>query len=159
MTSVPSRSEAWSAALALAAVVVVLDQSTKQLVATSVARGDPVQLPLGFEIVNVRNSGVAFGLLSGGEGLVLAFTLGTLALVLAYFALHSERAGLWLSVGLLSGGALGNLADRVRTGTVIDFIDAPFWPAFNLADVAIVAGVAMLAAILTAHDGADGRSH
>jgi signal peptidase II len=158
MTSVPSRSEAWAGALALAALVVALDQSAKQIVVATVTRGDPVRLPLGFEIANVRNSGVAFGLLSGGEAVVLAFTLGTLALVIAYFALHSERSGLWLSVGLLSGGALGNLADRVRSGTVIDFLDPPFWPAFNLADVSIVIGVAMLTAILIAHDGADGRS-
>jgi signal peptidase II len=58
----------------------------------------------------------------------------------------------------LSGGALGNLADRIRSGTVIDYLDPPFWPAFNLADVAIVIGVAMLAAILIAHDNVDGRS-
>ena len=158
MTSVPSRSEAWAGALAIAALVVVVDQATKQIVAATVERGDAVELPLGFAITNVRNSGVAFGLLSGGEGLVLAFTLGTLALVLAYFALHSRRPGLWLSVGLLSGGALGNLADRIRSGTVIDFLDPPYWPAFNLADVAIVIGVAMLAAILIAHDSVNGRS-
>jgi signal peptidase II len=158
MIDVSSRSEAWAGALAIAGLVVALDQSTKQLVVATVERGDPVDLPLGFEIGNVRNSGVAFGLLSGGKGLVLAFTLGTLALVLAYFGLHARRPGLWLTVGLLSGGALGNLADRVRSGSVIDFIDPPYWPAFNLADVAIVVGVATLAAILIARDGSDVRS-
>jgi signal peptidase II len=158
MTSVRSRSEAWAGALALAGIVVALDQSTKQIVAETVGRGDRVELPLGFGISNVRNSGVAFGLLSGGEGLVLAFTLGTLALVLAFFGFHSGRRGLWVSVGLLSGGALGNLADRIRSGTVIDFLDPPYWPAFNLADVAIVVGVAMLAAILIGQDNVDGRS-
>jgi signal peptidase II len=158
MRSAPSRSEAWAGALALAALVVALDQSSKQLVAATVDRGDAVRVALGFQIVNVRNSGVAFGLLAGGAGLVLAFTLGTLALVLVYFALHSDRPGLWLGVGLLSGGALGNLADRLRGGTVIDFFDPPLWPAFNCADVAIVVGVAIFAAILIAHDGADGRS-
>jgi signal peptidase II len=137
---------------------VALDQATKQLVAAAVDRGDSVHLILGFKIVNVRNSGVAFGLLAGGAGLVLAFTLGTLALVLAYFVFHSDRPGLWVGVGLLGGGALGNLADRIRSGTVIDFFDPPLWPAFNCADVAIVVGVAMLAAILIAHDGANGRS-
>jgi signal peptidase II len=158
MASAPSRSEAWAGALALAAAVVALDQSTKQLVAATVDRGDTVHLVLGFQIVNVRNTGVAFGLLAGGAGLVLAFTLGTLALVLIYFALHSDRSRLWVGVGLLSGGALGNLADRLRSGNVIDFLDPPLWPAFNCADVAIVLGVAMIAAILIAHDGADARS-
>jgi signal peptidase II len=158
MRRVRSRSEAWAAALALAAIVVALDQCTKQLVAATIDRGDSIELPLGFAIDNVRNSGVAFGLLAGGEALVLAFTLGTLALVLAYFGLNPQRRGLWQSVGLLSGGALGNLADRVRSGTVIDFLDPPWWPAFNLADVAIVLGVAMLALILIDQDGADGGS-
>jgi signal peptidase II len=103
----------------------------------------------------VRNDGVAFGLLSGGDALVLAFTLGTLALVLAYFATHRDRAGLWVSVGLLAGGALGNLADRLRIGAVIDFVDPPLWPAFNVADVAIVAGVGLLALIVAAPLRAD----
>ena len=63
-------------------------------------------------------------------------------------ALHTDRPGLWLVVGLVIGGALGNLVDRVRIGAAIDFIDAPVWPAFNLADVAIVSGVAWLAYML-----------
>ena len=131
--------------LALAGVVVALDQITKQLAATHIERGSPVELGLGFQLANVRNSGVAFGFLSGGEGFVLAFTLGTLAIVLGYFAAHAGRDLLWVSVGLLMGGALGNLADRTRAGAVIDFLDPPLWPAFNLADVAIVLGVASLA--------------
>ena len=52
---------------------------------------------------------------------------------------------MWIAVGLLAGGALGNLADRVRAGAVTDFIDLPLWPPFNLADMAITAGVALLA--------------
>jgi lipoprotein signal peptidase len=79
---------------------------------------------------------------------VLAFTLGTLAIVLGYFAAHAGRDLLWVSVGLLMGGALGNLADRIRAGAVIDFLDPPLWPAFNLADVAIVLGVASLALMI-----------
>jgi signal peptidase II len=74
----------------------------------------------------------------------LSLTLGALALLLVYFVFNSERPDLWLAVGLLTGGALGNLADRVRSGAVIDFLDLPAWPAFNLADVAIVGGVAVL---------------
>jgi signal peptidase II len=151
-----TRSEAWAKALALAACVVALDQITKQIAATSIERGEPVDLLFGIELANVRNKGVAFGFLSGGEGLVLAFTLGTLALVLLYFAAHAQREGLWIGVGLLMGGALGNLADRVREGSVIDFIDPPLWPAFNLADVSIVVGVALLALMLVTPE-ADGK--
>jgi signal peptidase II len=64
--------------------------------------------------------------------------------MVAYFAVHATRPDLWLAVGLTVGGALGNLADRVRIGAAIDFVDPPLWPAFNLADVAIVMGVALL---------------
>jgi signal peptidase II len=123
---------------------VALDQATKQLVASTIDSGDPVELVLGIQLANVRNKGVAFGLLAGGEALVLVFTLGALVLLLTYFLLNSERPELWLAVGLLTGGALGNLADRVRSGSVIDFLDLPVWPTFNLADVAIVLGVATL---------------
>jgi len=74
-------------------------------------------------------------------------TMAALALVAAYFALDPSRPGLWAGIGLLSGGALGNLADRLREGSVIDFLDPPAWPAFNVADVAIVAGIATIVLI------------
>lgn len=140
--------EAWALAIALAGAVVALDQITKQLVASVLERGESIELILGLELSEVRNDGVAFGLLAGGEAVVLLLTLGSLALLVTYFALDPERPDLWLAVGLLTGGALGNLADRVRTGAVIDFVDLPIWPAFNLADVAIVAGVAVLILVL-----------
>jgi signal peptidase II len=140
--------EVWAWTLALVGVVVALDQITKQLVIEQIARGDPFEIGFGIEISNVRNSGIAFGLLSGGDALVLAFTLGTLALLIVYFVFTWQRPGEWLAVGLLVGGALGNLADRMRDGAVVDFVELPFWPAFNLADVAIVAGVTLLAMIV-----------
>lgn len=125
-----------------------IDQAAKQLVASRIETGDPVDIAFGVQLANVRNEGVAFGLLAGGEALVLVCTLGALALLLTYFVLNSQRHDLWLAVGLLTGGALGNLADRVRAGAVIDFVDIPLWPTFNLADVAIVAGVATLVLVL-----------
>lgn len=143
--------------LALAGAVVALDQATKQAVVAHVRPSSPVDLGLGFHLANVRNEGVAFGLLAGGEGLVLAMTLGALALLLAYFAFDIRRPGLWLAVGLVVGGALGNLADRVRDGFVIDFVDPPLWPAFNLADVAIVVGVVMLVLVHQSPSRAHGR--
>jgi signal peptidase II len=79
-------------------------------------------------------------------------TIGALALVLLWFALDPERPGLWLAVGLLVGGALGNLADRVRSDAVTDFIDPPFWPTFNLADVAITLGAVALVFTSLAHE-------
>lgn len=64
--------------------------------------------------------------------------------MLAYLFTHASRPLIWIPAGLLIGGAIGNLADRVRQGSVTDFIDLPLWPTFNLADVAITAGVLAL---------------
>jgi signal peptidase II len=144
------RASPWARALAVASVVLALDQITKQIVINMVDRGDPHEIMFGFELANVRNKGVAFGLLAGGEVPVLLVTLAALALLLTYFAFHTQAPSLWLAVGLLSGGAVGNLVDRLRINAVIDFLDPPLWPAFNLADVAIVAGVALLVLTLTA---------
>ena len=75
----------------------------------------------------------------------MAILIGvSLALLIGYFALHRDMPLLWLPVGLLLGGALGNLADRAREGAVIDFIDPVAWPAFNVADTCIVVGVFLL---------------
>jgi signal peptidase II len=131
-------------AAATAGVVVALDQATKQLVVAHIARGDEVSLFPGLELTNARNTGVAFGALEGG-GLVVAILIGlALILLVGYFVLHRDMPWLWLPVGLLLGGALGNLADRAREGAVIDFIDPVAWPAFNLADACIVIGVLAL---------------
>ena len=131
--------------LAACGAVVAIDQGTKALATSLVDRGDRVEvLPfLAFE--TVRNKGVAFGL--GGD--ISAVLIGaTIVLLLGLLVFLAARAGggrlLWLPAALLLGGALGNLADRVRDGAVIDFIDLPLWPTFNLADVAIVVGVLLL---------------
>ncbi len=143
------RASAWG--LALTGIVFALDQVTKQAVVDHVARGDPVDLALGVKLSNVRNDGIAFGLLQGAaDGVVLALTISALALLVAYFAAHAARPGLWFAVGLVVGGALGNLADRIRIGAAIDFLDPPLWPAFNIADLAIVIGVTVLVFALLA---------
>jgi signal peptidase II len=135
----------WLRVLAVAGVVVAVDQASKAAVVAGLAPGERVDLVAGFDLSRVANSGVAFGLLEdAGDALVLAVTLGALALVLGWFATDPARPLLWIGVGLLAGGALGNLADRVRDGAVTDFLDPPLWPAFNLADVAITAGVVVL---------------
>jgi signal peptidase II len=132
------------AAAATAGVVVAIDQATKQLAATRILPGEQVDVFPGLQLTHTRNTGVAFGALEGG-GLIVAVLIGlSLALLIAYFVANRERAWLWLPVGLLFGGALGNLADRARDGAVIDFIDPIAWPAFNVADSCIVIGVAVL---------------
>src|SRR5918998_1814994 len=130
-----------AAVVATAGVVVALDQATKQLADSGVARGEKVSVFPGLEIANTRNTGVAFGVFQGG-GLILGVLIGlALLLLIAYFLRHSDVPYLWLPVGMLLGGALGNLADRAREGAVIDFIDPVAWPAFNIADTCIVLGV------------------
>ena len=130
---------AWRRALAACGVVVLVDQATKAIVVSSLDVGQRKSLALGVDLTNTANRGLAFGI-GQGRGFVLTVTIVALALVLAWFALDPRRPGLWLSIGLLAGGALGNLADRVRAHAVTDFIDFPLWPAFNLADVAITLG-------------------
>jgi signal peptidase II len=130
-----------AAAVATAGLVVAVDQATKQLADANIERGAEVNVFFGLDFTNTRNTGVAFGALEGG-GLVVAILIGlSLTLLLAYFAFNRELPWLWLPVGLLLGGALGNLADRAREGAVIDFIDPVAWPAFNIADTCIVLGV------------------
>ena len=135
-------------AVATAGIVVALDQATKQLAVESLRRGESVNVFLGLDITNTRNTGVAFGVLRGG-GLLVGLLIGlSLSILVAYFVLHADRPLLWLPVGMLLGGALGNLADRAREGAVIDFIDPVLWPAFNLADASIVLGVLVLLWVL-----------
>jgi signal peptidase II len=94
--------------------------------------------------VHVRNEGVAFSRFSGG-GTVVAVIVGAALLALvAYFVTHLDRPLVWLPTGMLLGGALGNVIDRIRDGAVTDFIKLPAWPAFNVADVSITFGVLVL---------------
>ena len=72
---------------------------------------------------------------------------------MCYFAFNAARPMLWLPVGMLLGGAVGNLVDRAREGAVIDFIDPSFWPAFNLADASIVIGVLALLYVVEGKPG------
>jgi signal peptidase II len=138
------RRAAFARAAAVLALAVALDQLTKHTVAAGIRAGHEKKFLPGVQLVHVRNTGVAFSLFSGGGALVLAFTLAALVVLVAYFALRPGRPGLWLAVGLLVGGAVGNLIDRVANGAVVDFIKLPLWPAFNVADVAITFGVLTL---------------
>jgi signal peptidase II len=121
--------------------VVALDQVTKAVAVGSLVRGESVNVFYGIDLTHVRNTGVAFGALAGGGPVVLVLVACALAVLVAYFARHARIPGMWVPAGLILGGALGNLADRAREGTVIDFIDPIAWPAFNVADIAVVVGV------------------
>jgi signal peptidase II len=135
--------------MVLALVVIALDQLTKGLVRGSLEPGERIDLIFGIDLALVSNRGIAFGFLGDGGSLVLAVTLVALAAMLAWFATAPARPGLWIAVGLLIGGAVGNLIDRIRIDAVTDFIDPPLWPAFNVADIAITFGaVALVLSVL-----------
>jgi signal peptidase II len=127
--------------VAVVGLTVLADQVTKAIAVASIERGEEINVFLALDVTYVRNEGVAFGALSGGGPLLVLVIVLALSGLVAYFALNSTVPFLWLPVGLILGGALGNLADRARDGAVIDFIDPVAWPAFNLADAAIVVGV------------------
>jgi signal peptidase II len=139
---------AWRRAAGVLVLVVGLDQVSKALVVAGLDRGDRDAVFPGVELVNVRNEGVAFGFLGGGGAVIVALTAAALTVLVVWFLLHTRRPLVWLPTGLLLGGALGNLIDRVRIDAVVDWIDLPLWPAFNLADAAITIGVLALLYVL-----------
>ncbi len=151
------RAGGFGRAVALAAAVIVLDRLTKHAVVTGIAVGDVHKFLPAVQLVHVSNSGVAFGFFAGGGVLVLALTLIALVALLVYFGRRPQRPWLWLPVGLLVGGALGNLIDRLVNGSVTDFIKLPLWPAFNCADMAITFGVLALLYVLEGPRSGEGR--
>jgi len=128
----------------VAAAVVVLDQATKALVRANVEVGDSDGVLPGVQLVHARNDGVAFNVLAGGSWLVVVVVALAVVALVAYFATHLDKPLVWLPTGMLLGGALGNIIDRVRDGAVTDFIKLPAWPAFNVADMSITFGVLTL---------------
>jgi signal peptidase II len=135
-------SRGWVRVLLVAAAVLALDQLTKAIVRSSMTLGESRRVIGGLlDISYVHNKGVAFGALAGGGAIVAALTGVALGAIVVYFVMRSRTAYLWLPVGMLLGGALGNLLDRARDGAVTDFIDPVWWPAFNVADACIVLGV------------------
>jgi signal peptidase II len=141
----------------VALATVAADQAVKALVRGSIGHTEQVDVLPGIHLVNVRNTGVAFSMLSDGG--VLPVIVGVIAVgaLLAFFVTHLRRPLVWLPTGLLLGGAAGNLIDRLRVGSVTDFIKLPHWPAFNVADMAITFGVLLLVYVLEGSPRRAGR--
>jgi signal peptidase II len=135
----------WLRAALVLAIVVVADQVTKRAVNADIAEGEERKLLPGVQLVNTRNQGIAFGFLPGSHiAVTIAIAVALLGL-LVYFARHSAIPLIWLPTGMLIGGAIGNVVDRLREGSVTDFIKLPLgWPPFNLADMSITFGVLIL---------------
>jgi signal peptidase II len=138
-------SAAWALTGLVLAIVIAIDQLTKHAVEHSITPGEERRVLPGVELVNTRNRGVAFGLLPGKHDVVTVLIVLALAVLLVYFARHASRRLIWLPTGMLIGGALGNIFDRVRDGSVTDFIKLPLgWPPFNVADASISIGIVIL---------------
>jgi len=141
---VSATGRAWAFAGVLCGVVVAADQAVKATIESRLFPGEDVDVlgPLGLTLSH--NRGVAFGLAGGaGLGLVLV-TVAALAVIAYVFSRDPRRRGMWVAAGLLAGGALGNLIDRLTAGEVTDYIVVGSWPPFNLADVAITIGVLLM---------------
>jgi signal peptidase II len=143
-----ARGAALARAALVAAIVVGLDQLTKHTLAAGIRPGETKKFLPAINLVHVRNTGVAFGAFSGGGAVVLVFTVLALLALVGFLTARPERPWLWLPTGMLVGGALGNLIDRIAGGSVIDFIKLPAWPAFNVADMSITFGVIALVLVL-----------
>ncbi len=127
------------------AIVVAADQLSKRAVERSIVPGEEQKVLPGISLVYSRNHGVAFGLQPGNNVGVTVLIALALAVLLVYFVRHRADPWMWLPTGMLFGGAIGNLIDRIRHGGVTDFIKLPLgWPPFNIADASITLGVLTL---------------
>ncbi len=145
----------WIALAAVAIAAVAADQLTKHIVSSRLALDEEVDVVGPFSIHHVQNSGIAFGLFASATAIVILLTGVAIAWMLVFFARSGARHPvLPVALGLVIGGSLSNLVDRVRLGHVTDFLDLKWWPAFNLADSFIVVGVGVLLAVLVLADRA-----
>jgi signal peptidase II len=136
----------WAGLVAVAIAAVVADQVTKHAIEARLALDETHHVLPGLTITHVRNSGIAFGIFPGKLAVVSVLTAAAVVWMLVHFARSGSRHVLFpVALGLLVGGSVSNLADRVREGHVTDFIHITHWPTFNLADSFIVIGVALLA--------------
>ena len=143
----------WAGLLAVAVAAVLADQVAKHIVTRTLALDESVHVAGPLSIHHVQNPGIAFGLFSSATAVVTVVTAAAVVWMIVYFARSGARHPvLPAALGLLIGGSLSNLVDRIRLHHVTDFIDVSWWPAFNLADSFIVIGVAILLVALVAED-------
>ncbi len=143
----------WLWAVLVMVVVVAVDQISKAAVRKSILPGETRSVLPGLQLVNTRNEGVAFGFLPGRHIAVSVLVGVALLVLIFYFARHRDKPLIWLPTGMLLGGAFGNILDRLRAGSVTDFIKLPLrWPPFNLADTSITLGVLLLLFVIESRD-------
>jgi signal peptidase II len=143
----------WAGLATVALAAVFADQVTKRIVTGTLPLDDSVHVVGPLSLHHVQNSGIAFGLFSSATAVVTIVTGIAVVWMLVFFARSGSRHPvLPAALGLLIGGSLSNLVDRIRLHHVTDFLDLKWWPAFNLADTFIVVGVAILLVALIAAD-------
>jgi signal peptidase II len=137
-----------------AALVVAADLATKALASRLLAPGHPIAVLGDFlRLTLVHNTGAAFGLLPGSRVAFIVFSFLAILVIAALYRRMTQRRRLEIvALGALLGGAVGNLHDRVRHGFVVDFIEIGIdrfrWPVFNVADIAVTGGVALLLLVM-----------
>lgn len=145
-------------------MVVALDQISKQWIRAHAAPGEVLYEAGRLTILHVCNTGAAFGILPGQSVILSVLALIAILIIMAFYRHIAGTSG-WYSftLGMVLGGAIGNVVDRIRLGCVTDFIDVRLfgsyhWPAFNVADAAITVGIVLLVVlILTGLRQEDGR--
>jgi signal peptidase II len=143
----------WASLATVALSALGADQLTKAIVTSRLDLFDEAHVVGPFSIHHVTNSGIAFGFFSSATSLVILLTTLAVAWMLYFFARSGARHPILpVALGLVMGGSVSNLVDRVRLGHVTDFLDLRYWPAFNLADTFIVVGVAALLLALVVSD-------
>jgi signal peptidase II len=150
----------WLALATIALSALAADQLTKYIVTSRLGLDDSVHVLGTLYIHHVQNSGIAFGLFSQATAVVIVLTGAALLWMLVFFARSGARHPILpVALGLVIGGSLSNLLDRVRLGYVTDFLDLRWWPAFNLADSFIVVGVLVLLGALVLAEREPRRRH
>ena len=132
--------------LGIGIIIFLVDQLVKHLVVSGMHLGESIPVVKGiFHITYVLNPGAAFGMLEHQRWVFILVAVAVLLVVgIFYSRLKKESALLQTGAGLLLGGAVGNLVDRIQTGLVVDFLDFRVWPVFNIADIAICVGAGIL---------------
>ncbi|MFZ5644422.1 MAG: signal peptidase II [Bacillota bacterium] len=136
--------------LLIALAVLLVDQASKFFIINTMFQGLSIPvIPNIFHITYIHNPGAAFGMLANRTSFFIAVSLIVIAGIVFFHLRAGVKRGIMpIATGFVVGGAAGNLIDRIRFGSVVDFIDLRVWPVFNLADTAIVIGAGLLIIVL-----------
>lgn len=125
--------------------IFLVDQASKILIMSALFLNQSIPVITNvFHITYIRNPGAAFGLMAYKTTFFIVVSLLVVLGIILFYRKYGGKGAMPAALGLIAGGALGNLVDRVRFGEVIDFLDFRVWPVFNLADSAIVVGAGLL---------------